>query len=78
MGDLADLYRAQRRNIEAEALYERMIPLEEKNLGRDHKEVAAEGNRRQIGSGSVCEPATDAKRGRIRVAPGKRVHRLGL
>lgn len=39
MGELADLYRAQRRNTEAELLYERLIPVQERLLGREHREV---------------------------------------
>src|SRR5260370_34439382 len=39
MGELADLYRGQRRNTETELLYDRLIPVHERLMGREHPGV---------------------------------------
>jgi tetratricopeptide (TPR) repeat protein len=41
MVGLAGLYRAEGRNTEAEALYERVVSIQEKTVGPDHQELAA-------------------------------------
>ena len=61
MAALADLYRLQRRNSEAESLYERLIPIQEMLLGREHQEVAGSVNLlaelyRQDGLYDMAEP----------------------